>query len=66
MGSNQEPRIKPIIASEPQKNRQDSSECFKTSCFPFTNSFKEEEREDSSIEGKSFNVYQYCDLYLNP
>ena len=52
MGSNQEPRIKPVIASEPLNHRQDSSECFKTSCFPFTNSFKEEAKEESTVDGK--------------
>ena len=47
----QEPRIKPIIPSEPGKNRQDSSECLKTSCFPFKTTFEDTKMEEGSING---------------
>ena len=63
MGSNQEPRINPIIASEPEKNRQDSSDCLKTSCFPFTNAFKEEERDESMMEGRY--KFSFSSFFMN-
>ena len=48
----QEPRIKPVICSEPGKNRQDSSECLKTSCFPFKTGFEETAMEEQGTDGK--------------
>lgn len=61
----QEPRIKPIISSEPGKNRQDSSECLKTSCFPFKTSFEEETKmEEQATEGKYKCSYVISVVYI--